>query len=51
MPAAFSRFTPYLFLTLSQLMVAFNVVGSKAVSSHISLLLAVFIRFVCHLAL
>ncbi len=36
---------PYLFLTLAQLMVALNVVGSKIVVTHVSLLMAVFLRF------
>lgn len=39
------KWLPYVFLATSQLMVAFNVVGSKVVATHMPLLLAVFLRF------
>lgn len=39
------KIMPYLFLCLAQLMVAFNVIGSKLVITHISFLMAVFLRF------
>ena len=35
----------YLLLVIAQLMVAINVIGSKVVVSHTSLLAAIFLRF------
>ncbi len=38
-------YLPYLYLICAQLMVAINVVGSKVISTHISVLPALFLRF------
>lgn len=42
---SFRRYYPYICLFIAQLMVAINVVGSKVISSHITLLPALFLRF------
>ena len=40
-----TQIAPYLYLALAQLMVAFNVIGSKLIIHHASFLSAVFLRF------